>query len=192
MTRGGAWPDGGCAPVGLLSSTPREDGLDDTVRPRLDALSADVTKVSAIADIDGVAGRLSLKDDLEGLEALLVSSRAVLCVIDPLNAVVAGVNSHRASDMREVLAPLTGVAERTGATILVVHHLNKGETANALYRATGSLDIVAAARSVWLLAADPDDRERRLLLNAKLNLGKPAPNLAFRISTAESSGTTSP
>jgi hypothetical protein len=72
-------------------------------------------------------------------------------------------------------------AERRRAAIVAVRHLNKSAGANPLYRGAGSIGIIAAARSGLLLAADPDDPERRVLAFAKGNLSRPAPSLSFRL-----------
>jgi hypothetical protein len=79
------------------------------------------------------------------------------------------------------MAALKASAERTGAAIVVVRHLNKSPGANPLYRGVGSIGIIGAARSGLLLAADPDDPERRILALAKGNLARPAASLVFRL-----------
>jgi hypothetical protein len=79
------------------------------------------------------------------------------------------------------MAALKASAERTGAAIVVVRHLTKSPGANPLYRGVGSIGIIGAARSGLLLAADPDDPERRILALTKGNLARPAVSLAFRL-----------
>ena len=79
------------------------------------------------------------------------------------------------------MGALRASAERSGAAIVVVRHLNKAPAANPLYRGLGSIGIIGAARSGLLLAADPDDPERRILAVGKGNLARPPASLAFRL-----------
>jgi hypothetical protein len=98
-----------------------------------------------------------------------------------VNAYLAGIDCHKAAEVRAALAPLAAMAERTGAAVLVIVHLNKSSGSNALYRASGSLDFVAAARSVLGVAEDPDTDGRRLLLPVKLNVAAKPDGLGFSI-----------
>ncbi len=186
VSRGLVWPDGGSPPVGTVILLTAEDGLGDTIRPRLDALGADPTRIHALTAVrrgqDEQEAVFSLLDDLASLESAIIRLRATFVVIDPLNAYLARVDSHRAAEVRGALAPIAAMAERTRATILVVHHTNKGGgDGRALNRATGSGDFVAAPRSVLLVAPDPDDESRRCLVSAKLNLARKPPGLGFSI-----------
>ena len=83
--------------------------------------------------------------------------------------------------MRQAFHSLKGLAERTGAAVVAVRHLNKSPGANPLYRGLGSVGIIGAARSGLLLAPDPDDPQRRILALAKGNLARPPASLAFRL-----------
>jgi len=101
----------------------------------------------------------------------------------------ADVNSFRDQDIRTALHPLKLLAERLGVTILLVRHLNKGGAGtSALYRGGGSIGIIGAARAALLVAKDPSDEERRIIAVSKLNLGAPAPAMAFRLVNHEALG----
>jgi hypothetical protein len=100
-------------------------------------------------------------------------------IIDPISAYLGGADSHRNSEIRGLLAPLADLATRHGAAIVGVTHLNKGMGGRALYRATGSLAFVAAARAGWLVTADSADPKRRLFLPAKMNLAEEPLGLAY-------------
>src|SRR5215210_2938193 len=93
-------------------------------------------------------------------------------------------NSHRDQDVRRALAPLAALAQRTGAAILIVRHLNKASGGNTLYRGGGSIGIIGAARSGLVVAEDPDDSERRILAHNKQNLCNPAASLVFTVESA--------
>jgi hypothetical protein len=90
------------------------------------------------------------------------------------------VDSHRDQDIRRVLASLGYMAARTGAAVVIVRHMNKG-AGSALYRGSGSIGIVGAARSGLLVAPDPDDEDRRILAMTKSNLAKMPDALAYRL-----------
>jgi 5S rRNA maturation endonuclease (ribonuclease M5)/archaellum biogenesis ATPase FlaH len=186
---GTRWPDG-YPTLGPLSTVllTAEDALAYTVRPRLDTLGADVSRIHALTSCQDETGKLypfALAQDLALLREAVDRTSAQLVIVDPLNAYLTGVDSHVAAEVRFVLAELSRVADETGAAVVVIHHLNKGSTgANALYRATGSLDFVAAARAYHVVARDKQDEERRLFLPAKLNLARMPAGLAYRIADA--------
>jgi hypothetical protein len=90
------------------------------------------------------------------------------------------VDSHRDQDVRRVLASLAYMASRTGAAVVIVRHINKG-TGSALYRGSGSIGIVGAARAGLLAAPDPDDEGRRILAMSRSNVAKTPDALAYRI-----------
>ncbi|MFA4965514.1 MAG: AAA family ATPase [Thermoleophilia bacterium] len=185
LSRGGEWPDGSIAPRENVLIVSAEDDLADTIRPRLDRLGADVARIIAINGVrnDGaeVMRPFSLRLDVALLREAIEDTGAAMVVIDPLNAFLGGVDSHKAAEVRGVLAPLAHVAGETHASLLCVHHLNKGTSANALYRASGSLDFVAAARIVHGVAADPDLEGRRVFVPVKCNIAEMPAGLGFRI-----------
>ena len=77
------------------------------------------------------------------------------------------------------MAPLAQLAERTGCAILIIRHLTKGTSDNALYRGAGSIGIIAAARTGLLVAQDPSDENKRILATTKNNLSQRATNLSY-------------
>jgi hypothetical protein len=189
LSMGAAWPDGlPCAASGSVLLMGAEDGLADTVRPRLDAAGADVHRVYALPTV-GVAGSEhppSIPDDIPAIEGELVATGAVLLVIDPLMAFLGGdVNSHRDQDVRRALAPLAAMAERLGVAVLVIRHLNKSSGGPAIYRGGGSIGLAGAARIVLAVGADPEDESRRILAAVKANLTVAPPSLAYRLVEAD-------
>jgi hypothetical protein len=184
---GRTWPDGAPCEVGGVVICSAEDGLADTIRPRLEAAGADLSRVLALDTIpDGDAERpISIPEDLDVVRRGIERVGARLVIFDPLMAFLsADVNGHRDQDVRRALAPLAKLAEDTGAAILIVRHLNKTEGGNPLYRGGGSIGITGAARSALLVARDPEDDDRRVLATLKSNLSAPAPSLAFTLSEA--------
>jgi RecA-family ATPase len=191
VSAGKGFPDGAeCEPAGvvLLSA---EDGLADTIRPRLDAAGADTSKILALATVPDEEGHdrlLSIPEDLALIEKGIRRVEARLVVVDPLMAFLSGdTNSHRDQDVRRALAPLAGLAERTGAAVLVVRHLNKAAANNPLYRGGGSIGIIGAARMAYVVGKDPQDENRRVLASTKNNLATPPQSLMFGLEEAESS-----
>lgn len=160
-----------------------EDDIADTVRPRLDALGADVSRIHALTAIkhNDSERPLRLDSDMSSLEEAVSRTGTGLVVVDPLNAYLAGVDGHKDIELRGVLTPLAALAARTGAAVIAVTHTNKRADSSALHRVAGSLAYVAAARSVLAVGADPDAPGRRALVQIKSNLSAPAPALAFRV-----------
>jgi RecA-family ATPase len=136
-----------------------EDSVERTVGPRLQAATADLSKITfAGANRVGLTTPLVFPDDMVALDALVRKDGYRLVIIDPLSVYLGrGINSWKDNDVRAALAPLALMADRCQAAILIVVHLNKGQGDDPLQRLGGSIGIPAAARSVLLLARDPDD-----------------------------------
>ncbi len=192
VSRGAAMPDGspGIGPAGVVIMG-AEDGLADTVRPRLEAAGADLERIVALtAIVDGDGERMpALPLDLGAVEAAIRDVDAALVIVDPLMAFLdASVNSWRDQDVRRALAPLARLAERSACAVILIRHLNKSAGSHAIYRGGGSIGIVGAARVALLVAADPDDPERRILATVKNNLAVHPPSLAFRLVGDDATG----
>ena len=196
VSAGYAWPDLRDKPTtaGSVIMLSAEDDPHDTIRPRLDAAGADVSRVAVLASsvLDGndrpKSGPdfVSLQNDLNLLESAIVEAQDCrLLIVDPLSSYLGKADSHRDAEMRTVLKPLSDLAMRHNVAILAVTHLNKNQGSSAMYRATGSLAFVAAARSVWLVARDKDDKARRLMLPIKNNIGPDTGGLAFTVVPSE-------
>jgi putative DNA primase/helicase len=190
VSRGTSFPDGAACEVGSVIFLSAEDDAADTIRPRLDAAVADVSRVHILEAVrvqltDGSLTEkpFNLETDSAVLEGALREHPDVrLIVIDPISAYLGGVDSHSNAEVRGILAPLVALAARFGVAVLCVTHLRKSAGA-AIYRAISSIAFAAAARAVWAVASDPEDGDRRLLLTVKQNLSASAAGLAFRIET---------
>jgi hypothetical protein len=177
----------GAAAADVLMLT-AEDSVAHTVLPRLIAAGADLDRV-AFAEVkqDGIEASMVFPEDVERLRELIASHQARLVIVDPLMAHLSGtINSWKDQNVRLALAPLHRLADETGAALLVVAHLSKGSGSEPLHRLGGSIGIAAAARSVLLLARDPDDPDRdqgaqRVLAHVKSNLSSLAPSLGYQI-----------
>lgn len=192
LTLGATMPDEtlatGPANVLVLSA---EDGLGDTIVPRLEAAGANLHRVIFLPDKDK-AGELlphrTIPAAIGEIEAVVEAEQIRLVLLDPLGAFLpAGINSWNDAAVRGALAPLAAMAERTGAAVWIVAHLNKAASQSAIYRVGGSIGIVAALRSVLVVAKDPDDDDRRVLASLKANLAHMPASLAFTLA-AEDNG----
>ncbi|MBF0436642.1 MAG: AAA family ATPase [Magnetococcales bacterium] len=189
VSTGGQWHDGApCTRAGNVIIISVEDDPGDTIKPRLLACGADMHRVfilEAICDTDNKGHMrergFNLQEDLGRLEALITHlGGADLIIIDPISAYVGKADSYRNSDVRALLGPLTELASRHEAAVVAVSHLAKSGS-SALTKISGSLGFIAAARAGYLIARDPVDKERRLFLPVKNNVGGDADGFAFRI-----------
>ena len=193
VTTAGVMPDGtpsdldGPADCVLLTA---EDGLADTVRPRLDLAGADASRVHvweaviSTADVRTELRMPSLPLDVARLDRLVTELSAKLVVVDVLAAYLGErVDSHHDNDVRRALAPLAKMAEGTGAAVVVLRHLNKSGGAKAMYRGGGSIGISGQARSILLAGTDPNDetRRRRVLAVTACNIAAVAPSLTYEL-----------
>jgi len=190
VSNGGAWPCGeGSTVPGSVIIMSAEDGIQDTIIPRLIAADANmdcIHIVAAATKSDGTGRKtFSLKTDVDLLEHLAKEIGNVrLIIVDPISAYMGGSDGNGNVETREVLEPLADMANRLRIAVIAVTHLNKGSNSgnrSALNRFAGSIAFVAAARAAFAVIEDPEDAERRLLLQAKNNLGPRCKGLAFRV-----------
>ena len=154
-----------------------EDGLGDTVKPRLIEAGADLDRVLVIDDSEV---QLTLSD--ERIEKAIIENNAKLVIIDPIQAYLgADVDMNRANEVRPIFMRLGQVAQRTGCAILLIGHLNKAAGMQSLQRGLGSIDIAAAVRSVMFIGKLKHDPTMRILTHEKSSLAPPGVSLAFSL-----------
>jgi hypothetical protein len=187
VSSGAAWPDGAPNRAGTVLLLSAEDGLADTIRPRLDAASGDPSKVHALTSIryldNGVTRERSITlADVDDIGRAVREAAATLVVVDVLMAYLPGkVDSHRDQDVRGVLSAVAAMAEATHCCVVMLRHLNKSGGGQAMYRGGGSIAIIGAARMGLLAAVDPDDEDRRVLAATKSNLAAMPDALGYRL-----------
>jgi hypothetical protein len=195
VTTGGMWPvDKNRCEIGNVIFLSAEDDAEDTIRPRLEAAGADLSRVFILdAVVDGYRADgsemqrgFNLKTDLVRLGKMLDEiGGAALIVIDPITAYLGETDSHKNAEIRALLSPLSDLAAKHGAAVVCVSHLNKSAGGEALMRVTGSLAFVAAARAAFIVAKDTENDLRRLFLPLKNNIGNDKSGLAFAIESAQ-------
>jgi hypothetical protein len=158
-------------PASVIFQT-AEDGLADTVKPKLELLGADCSRISVIDDSEKP---LSLAD--ERIEQAMIETGAKLLIIDPIQAYIGSADLHSAKGMRPLMKSLAVAAGRTGCAVVIIGHLNKRSGTRAQYRGLGSIDIYAAARSV--LTVGKVDQNIRGVIHSKSNLTKTGEPIAF-------------
>jgi hypothetical protein len=197
VTRGKPWPlENAAASEGSALILSAEDDPADTMVPRLMAADADLMRVKLLDCVreTSVSGNpfdrgFSLERDVQLLErelALMPDCR--LIVVDPISAYLGGTDTHRNADVRALLTPLIKLAQRHDVAIVAVSHLNKGTGLHANYRITGSIAFTATARAVYLIAKDPYDPKRRLMMPIKNNLAEDEAGLAYGINVTPAEG----
>lgn len=176
-SRGQALPGGETGePLTVLYQT-AEDGLGDTIKPRLLESQADLHHIYTIDETDFP---LSMLDHRIG-EAI-EKTHAQLMILDPMQAYLGEkVDMNRANEVRTVMKGLTQVANQTGCAIVLVGHLNKSQTANSAQRGLGSMDFRAAARSVLLVGRLKNDRNIRVMVHDKSSLAPEGNSRAFSL-----------
>lgn len=162
ITTGAIWPDvGKSAPEGTVILLSAEDSTEYTIKPRLDALGADATKIEKIdmvATVDGNDEKhFSLADDLKDLEIMVLRTAAKLVIIDPVNSYLGGKqDGFKDVEVRKVLDPLKELAERLNVAIVLLMHTKKGIEEEILYQIGGSIAFSAVARNVFFCTRDPE------------------------------------
>lgn len=163
-------------PFNMIFQT-AEDGLGDTVKPRLVSSGADLQRVLVIDDTENP---LTLADDR--IEKAIRENNARLMVIDPLQAFLgANVDMNRANEVRPVFRKLADIAQSTGCAIVMIGHLNKASGTQSTYRGLGSIDIAAVVRSILFVGKVKDDPTTRVIVHEKSSLAPPGQALAFSL-----------
>jgi len=172
------------APCGDVLIASAEDSPETVIRPRIDALGGDPTRVRLVSPLvkeDGPERALSLSQDLPHIAAALHMTEARLLIFDTLDSFLPpGTDMYRSNEVRAVLLPLVRLAGTAGTSIVGVMHLNKDSDKTALHRVLGSIALVGVVRSVLTVTMTETDGVRRVD-HIKTNLGRLAPPLSFRV-----------
>ena len=158
-----------------------EDGLEDTVKPRL---------IEADADQDRI---INIREDKKSLHLLdsriekaIVQCDARLLILDPLQGYLGErIDMNRANEIREVMKSVGQVAQRTGCAVVLVGHLNKAAGLSSAYRGLGSIDFRAAARSVLVVGRLRKNKTVRIVVHDKSSLAPEGKSLAFQLGDEE-------
>lgn len=154
-----------------------EDGLSDTIKPRLVAAGADCARVLVIDDSEKA---LTLDDDR--LEQALEQTGARLVVLDPIQGYIgSGVDMHRANEIRPLMHRLAKLAEKYSCAVILIGHMNKNSGDKSSYRGLGSIDFQAAARSVLVVGRIKDDPTLRVVCPTKSSFAPEGKAVAFRL-----------
>ena len=158
-----------------------EDGMGDTIKPRLVEAGADLSRVMVIDDSEEV---LTLSDDR--IEKAVRQNHVRLVIIDPVQAFIgADVDMNRANEVRPVFRKLGMIAEKTSCAIVLIGHLNKSSGTQSTYRGLGSIDIMAAVRSLIFIGKVKKDPTTRVLIHEKSSLAPPGETMAFKLGDEE-------
>lgn len=162
-------------PINIIYQT-AEDGIADTVKPRLLDAGADCSKVKIIDETDCA---LSMLDDR--IEQALIETGAKVLILDPIQSYVGtNVNMNTANEVRSVMSSIGRLAEKYNCAIILIGHMNKGN-AKSSYRGLGSIDFQAAARSVLIVGRLKDNEEIRVVAHGKSSLAPEGDPIAFEL-----------
>ena len=163
-------------PVNVIYQT-AEDGLGDTIKPRLLAAGADCSRVLVIDDREQPLTMLDIR-----LEEAIVQTKARLVVLDPIQGFLgAEVDMHRANEIRPLMKRVAVLAEKYHCAIILIGHMNKNSNGKSSYRGLGSIDFQAAARSVLIVGRIKDEPEIRVVCHVKSSLAPEGKSIAFRL-----------
>jgi hypothetical protein len=183
---GRPFPDNAPCQAGNVLIVNVEDGVEDTIVPRLKAHGANTDRVYIFQSVpDGKGGTrlLDLPQDLPLLEELVRRRKAELLIIDPVLTMLGG-DANKDQDARKALTPLRDMAERTNTAVICVRHLNKSVGLKAIQRGGGNMGLIGVARAGSFFAEHPDDDRLRVMAAHKSNLAEKPPSLTYRIGTS--------
>jgi hypothetical protein len=191
LTTGADFPDGTPSDkTGSAVIITGEDGVADTILPRLKAAGGDPEKVfvlDSVFTLNGKAHVLNLADmdSTDCLEKKLTEfPDLILLVIDPVTNFIGNTDSHNIGDVRRCLAPLIRIADNLGITIVFIHHCNKSVTMNAVSRASGSTAYIDVPRGAIICCRDPDAPDHCIFISTKSNLAELPPDIRYSLRSA--------
>ena len=163
-------------PIHIIYQT-AEDGLGDTIKPRLLAAGADCSKVLVIDDSDQPLTMADVR-----LEEAIVQTKAKMVVLDPIQGFLgADVDMHRANEIRPLMKRIAVLSEKYHCAVILIGHMNKNSNGKSSYRGLGSIDFQAAARSVLIVGRVKDEPEVRVVCHTKSSLAPEGTSIAFRL-----------
>ena len=163
-------------PVNVIYQT-AEDGLGDTIKPRLLSAGADCSRVMVIDDNDQALTMMDAR-----LEEAIIKTKARLVVLDLIQGFLgAAVDMHRANEIRPLMKRVAVLAEKYHCAIILIGHMNKNSNGKSSYRGLGSIDFQAAARSVLIVGRIKDEPEIRVVCHVKSSLAPEGKSIAFRL-----------
>lgn len=163
-------------PINVIYQT-AEDGLGDTIKPRLLSAGADCSRVMVIDDNDQALTMMDAR-----LEEAIIKTKARLVVLDPIQGFLgAAVDMHRANEIRPLMKRVAVLAEKYYCAIILIGHMNKNSNGKSSYRGLGSIDFQAAARSVLIVGRIKDEPEIRVVCHVKSSLAPEGKSIAFRL-----------
>ena len=163
-------------PVNVIYQT-AEDGLGDTIKPRLLSAGADCSRVMVIDDNDQALTMMDAR-----LEEAIIKTKARLVVLDPIQGFLgAAVDMHRANEIRPLMKRVAVLAEKYHCAIILIGHMNKNSNGKSSYRGLGSIDFQAATRSVLIVGRIKDEPEIRVVCHVKSSLAPEGKSIAFRL-----------
>lgn len=163
-------------PVNVIYQT-AEDGLGDTIKPRLLSAGADCSRVMVIDDNDQALTMMDAR-----LEEAIIQTKARLVVLDPIQGFLGtAVDMHRANEIRPLMKCVAVLAEKYHCAIILIGHMNKNSNGKSSYRGLGSIDFQAAARSVLIVGRIKDEPEIRVVCHVKSSLAPEGKSIAFRL-----------
>lgn len=169
-----------CEPITVIYQT-AEDGLGDTVKPRLTEAHANENIIFNICEDDDV---LTLND--ERIESAIRQTGAKLVIFDPIQGYVGSdTDINRANEIRTVMRRISKIAEETGCAIVFIGHLNKMKGTSSAYRGLGSIDFRASARSVLLVGRLSEAPNVRVIVHDKSSLAPEGKSMAFNLGNDE-------
>src|SRR5579863_6427257 len=169
-----------------------EDDVADTIKPRLIAAEADVSRVSYLRAVQ-IRQRakkqeraLALDEDLALLEDELRKNPGIgLLTIDPVSSYLGRADLNKEQELRRVLIPVRDVAERSGVTVIGLGHFNKRADVNALGRVSGAVAMSGVPRAVWTFGKSPTEDDVFLMQRGKLNVAARTTGLRYRFGVKE-------
>ena len=163
-------------PVNVIYQT-AEDGLGDTIKPRLLSAGADCSRVMVIDDNDQALTMMDAR-----LEEAIIQTKARLVVLDPIQGFLGtDVDMHRANEISPLMKRVAVLAEKYHCAIILIGHMNKNSNGKSSYRGLGSIDFQAAARSVLIVGRIKDEPEIRVVCHVKSSLAPEGKSIAFRL-----------
>lgn len=166
-------------PITVIYQT-AEDGLGDTIKPRLIDAGADQERIFTISEEKEF---LDLSDSR--IEEAIVATGAKLLIIDPLQAYLGDIDMNNCIAVRNKLKRVVKLAQDYKIAVILIGHLNKAQGQNSIYRTIGSADFAAVVRSILVVGRHKDNPSIRVIVQDKNNAAPEGESIGFRLDGAK-------
>jgi replicative DNA helicase len=114
---------------------------------------------------------------------------ASVAIFDVMAKFIPGADENSVAEISPMMNALREIANQTGTTFILIHHLNKGGNPDLSYRVRGSSDILGSVDTAIVVSQESQNsaNSMRMIIPQKVRESLPPSQLQFQIESTEES-----